>query len=442
MNIQRLSDPHGYSPPDIQGLSEKVSAALTRLCKSVAAGGNPFIYCFSAVKPHVLEDMPTAGTDGKKYYWGVEFLRSLTPNEVLIIICHETYHVVLQHVDRVKYSSRDRDLWNISCDFWINGLLKKEHHVKFGGNLGTPISIKDILSGVMPPVVNGRISGCFVDDSVLDKTVDQIYDLLDKNRNKLKAWMDKLNEHASNDGSASEQGTQITLDKHMSSKVDHSALAEEIRTALEASKAMGIGNVPGGVEDVLGSLDNPTIPPSEWIKRMIFKKATTQGLFNDYHRPRRRGFSIYDHKGHVENQLFMPRRRGIKIRWVTLMDTSGSMSQDDIAFSVKELKTLANLGEGLVVPTDTVPYWDKVTRIESMGDLVNTKVHGRGGTAFDQFFAEVQKQPFAREGIDLIIVLTDGHFLLNHQSFPIDTVWVYTDSKAPNPPFGRRINLK
>jgi len=125
-----------------------------------------------------------------------------------------------------------------------------------------------------------------------------------------------------------------------------------------------------------------------------------------------------------------------------MMDTSGSMTSDDMAYGIKELKTLASLGEGMIVPTDVIPYWDRSTRIESVGDLSTTKVHGRGGTAFDRFFSELPKQSFAREGIDLIIAVTDGHFVLNQHSYPIDTVWIYTDNKAPNPPFGRRINLK
>lgn len=441
MNIQRLTDPHGISPPDLAALSEKVSAALTRLCRSPSSGGNPFIYCFAAVKPHIVEDIPTAATDGRKYYWGIDFLRLLTPSEVLVVLCHETYHVVLQHVNRLKSSPRDPKLWNLACDFWVNGLLKKEHNVTFGGNLGTPIKISDMLNGVVPPIVDGRLAGCFVDETALGMTVEEIYDLLDKNRDKIKSWSNKLDKAAQEAGLSGDDDFQMTLDAHMSTKVDNAALAEEIRSALDAAKSMGIGKVPGGVEEVLGLLDNPQIPPSEWIKRFVMRKSNSTGLLNDYRRPRRRGFHIYNDKGTIEANLFMPRRHGQKIRWVSLVDTSGSMSPDDIAFGVKELKTLASLGEGLFIPTDTKAYWDKATRIESVGDLSHSRIVGRGGTDFNSFFTELPKQPFVREGIDFIVILTDGHFFCNKYRPPADTVWIYTDKKAADPPFGKRINL-
>jgi len=441
MNIQRLTDPNGTSPPDLSQLSEKVSAALTKLCRGHNAGGNPFIYCFAAVKPHVLEDIPTAATDGKKYYWSANFLRALSPTEVLVVICHETYHVVLQHVNRLKISPRDPVLWNLACDFWVNGLLKKEHNVSFGGNLGHPIRINDILNGLIPPVVNGRMSGCFVDETVLNLTVEEIYDLLAKNRDKIVSWNQEFNDRAEKAGLGGDSDTQLTLDAHMDTKADSSALAEEIKRALDSAKAMGIGKVPGGVEEALGILEDPQIPPSEWIKRFIFRKSNVAGLVNDYRRPRRRSFHIYDSSGLVHSSLFMPRRRGHKIRWVSLVDTSGSMSSDDIAYGVKELKTLAALGEGLFVPTDTKAYWDGATRIESVGDLSKSRIHGRGGTDFNSFFRDLPSQPFVKDGLDFIIILTDGHFFCDVYSPIADTVWIYTDKRAPDPPFGKRINL-
>ena len=438
MNIQRLTDPNGYAPADLNELSEKVSSALARMCRSHSSGGNPFIYCFAAVKAHIVDDISTAATDGKRYYWGADFLRSLTPNETLVVICHETYHVILQHVARLKISPRDPHLWNIACDFWVNGLLKKEHNVQFGGNLGSPISLKDMLSGKIPPKVGDKISGCFVDDSLLNKTVEEVYDLLDQNREDLKNWAKKFAEAA---GLDLEGGDQLTLDEHMDSKLDNTSLSEEIKQAMESAKAMGIGKVPGEVEALLGALDNPQIPPSEWIKRMIFRKANLAGLMNDYRKPRRRPFTIHDQNGVPVSPLFMPRRRGHKMRWVALVDTSGSMSDKDIAFGVKELKTLSTLGEGMVVPTDTTPHWNKATRIESTQDLQSTKIVGRGGTAFETFFKELKDQPFAKEGLDFVVVITDGMFALDMDRYPVDTVWVYTDKKSSNPPFGKRIDL-
>lgn len=441
MNIMRLTDPGGFNPPDLAQLSEKVSSALTRLCRSQGSGGNPFIYCFAAVKPHVIEDMPTAATDGKKYYWGVEFLRALTPSEVLVVLCHETYHVVLQHVNRLKVSPRDPKLWNLACDFWVNGLLKKEHHIAFGGNLGTPIKIADILKGVVPPIVDGRMSGCFVDETVLHMTVEEIYDLLNSSRDKIQSWSDKMSQAAKEAGLNGEDEVQVTLDSHINTKTDNSALAEEIKAALDSAKAMGIGKIPGGIEDMLGILENPQIPPSEWIKRFIMRKSNVTGLMNDYRRPRRRGFHIYNEQGDSVSNLFMPRRRGHKIRWVALVDTSGSMSNDDISYGVKELKTLASLGEGIFVPTDTQAYWDKATRIESVGDLSKSRIVGRGGTAFDSFFEELPRQPFVREGIEFVVIITDGYFSCKIHNPPADVVWIYTSKSAENPPFGKRINL-
>ena len=125
------------------------------------------------------------------------------------------------------------------------------------------------------------------------------------------------------------------------------------------------------------------------------------------------------------------------------MDTSGSMSDDDIANGVKELQLVADTAEGWIVPCDAVPYWDKATRVNSKTALQRTQVVGRGGTVFTEFFRDLPKQKFG-DKIDLVIILTDGdcgEVPVNLMPRGADCLWIVTNKREFKPNFGRVAQL-
>jgi predicted metal-dependent peptidase len=136
--------------------------------------------------------------------------------------------------------------------------------------------------------------------------------------------------------------------------------------------------------------------------------------------------------------MYVPRKKDQFIRWVAGLDTSGSMSRDDMAYGVSQLKCLDGRSEGIVVCWDAQVYWDKATKISGMNDLPNINVCGRGGTCCGPFVNEWRKH--IREEIDMMIIMTDGYlFDMEQLKDPgIEILWVITsENKNFKPPFGR-----
>lgn len=222
----------------------------------------------------------------------------------------------------------------------------------------------------------------------------------------------------------------------------------DMMRAADQTRAMGRGSVPTSIEEALGRLQKPELTPRDIIKMAIAQKKADAGNVNDWKRFRRRPSYIYsknaDGKMVPMHRLYTPKKHDFLPRWVCLLDTSGSMSDDDIANGVKELQLVADIAEGWVVPCDAQPYWERATRVTSKTGLERTQVVGRGGTVFDEFFRDLPKQKFA-DRFDLVIIITDGDcgtVPINLMPKGADCLWIVTNKREFRPNFGRVVQLR
>ena len=218
--------------------------------------------------------------------------------------------------------------------------------------------------------------------------------------------------------------------------------------AADQVRAMGRGLVPATIEEALGRLQKPELSARDIIRLALAQKVRDAGNINDYKWFRRRPSYIYTRSGGSiapSHRLYEPKKYEFRPRWICLLDTSGSMHQDDIARGVKELQLVADTSEGWIVPCDAVPYWNQATRVTSKTELTKTRVVGRGGTVFQQFFEELPKQRLA-DRFDLVIIITDGDCdTIPKQLMPqgADCLWILTKRNADfRPNFGRVAMLK
>ena len=65
--------------------------------------------------------LPTAATDGRKFYYNTEFCNKLKPKELEFLFGHEVLHNVYDHMGR--NGERDRRLFNCAADFCVNSDL-------------------------------------------------------------------------------------------------------------------------------------------------------------------------------------------------------------------------------------------------------------------------------------------------------------------------------
>lgn len=446
------------------------------MAQNTSKGGMPFVYSFIATKVHILsEDVfpkyidkdgtekvaGTAATNGKIYYWHPDFLEKLSANELMIVFAHETYHIIMQHCNPLRAFGKNKTIWNLAVDYVVNSSIefdkrtlettknnntyitkcdeayeKNTIHPIWNGNFGSPFQLKDLIASILEweglseeeKEAKKKIlekeeakKATYVDYSIYKRTAESIYDEI----------MDARKKAGLSDGDFNDIIGQLNaMDSHMDVDMTRKALLEELLSAHTFSGKMA-GTTPGCIADVLEHLQNPKLKWQDIARQSLQTVRNDRGNLNDWSRFRRRNLSL---------GLYNPKKKDDFVRWLCMLDTSGSMSMDDIVYGISQLKCLDGRSEGIVVPCDAIPYWDKAVKIRSMSDLPKINLVGRGGTVFDEFFNDYRKK--IRDRIDLIIVITDGGFHLNCKKPPVDTVFVITNEHMPTVSWGRVAPLR
>lgn len=486
-NQNRLNDPKKIGGDRLKALEDKLLLAQAKLARNPAKGGMPFVYSFAAVKVHELDDMTlpildekgekvkmlkTAATDGRKYKWSPDFLEKLTSDECALVMAHETYHIVMQHCNINRVQTRNPMLWNLAVDYVVNNSIEHDKrlsgnipahtcdhayaqndwdrtpHPMWNGTFGHPKIMKELLKDIEKMVADYAKNGnkkadpnepepspvIFVDYSLFGKSAEEIYNMLQTKMNEEK----EKNGISSIDGMSDEDmkgmmeayGIGDTLDSHESATVDKHQLLEDILNAMESCKKIA-GNTPGSLDDVLKELMEPKLKWQDIIRHALQKKRQERGAYNDWSRFRRRPLSL---------KMWRPKKKDDTVTWICMLDTSGSMSNDDIAYGISQLKVLDGKSKGWVVPCDAQCYWDKMKEIRSLSDLPKINIVGRAGTVFNSFFANWKK--YVREPVDVIIIITDGYFSVDFPQPREDVVWVITNNHDPQLPWGRTAPLR
>ena len=75
-------------------------------------------------KSEVVDDCPTAKTDGFNKYYGRKFIEGLSDLQLRALILHENLHVALNHVGRFKkeYRKNPHNM-NVCADYVVNDVI-------------------------------------------------------------------------------------------------------------------------------------------------------------------------------------------------------------------------------------------------------------------------------------------------------------------------------
>ena len=481
--IARLQDPNNLTNPrELKELQEKISSTMTRLFRKPENGGNPYLFSLSGPKPHSLvtelhgHKIDTAATNGKEFFWNPAFLASLDENQTATLMSHESFHVSFFHCNGERGAGKDQKDWNISCDYIVNACIESDHvktkrdskYKLWGGPLGAPITLMDFLNWIDGKAMTLTEHGCFADLTCVGMSPESIYDQIQqhkltsprrcKERNggcgamsiDPKTGISTLGPGPQDltlpegdpwgpncclkCGAPPNYSPYGPMDSHLPSAQTKDEILGDMMRAAEAATQMR-GKVPSEVEAALAHLKKPQLSARDIIRHCFQRKALDIGAKNDYKRYKRRGMAQIP-------PVYQPKKYDFKPRWLALLDTSGSMSDEDIANGLKELQLCGDNTEGYVVPCDASPKWASTTRITRATDLTRTKIVGRGGTIFEEFFQDYPKK--LGSNFDLIVVITDGdcgHIPKNLRP-PCDLLWIITNNREFTPTFGRVCQLK
>ncbi len=358
-------------------------------------------------------------------------------NIVILIVASE--RIYISAIDYVVNGAIEHDLIQ-------NGHIQKEDpkrkndpnidHPVWNGNFGKPTTLENLIkqinqmgadkkAGVKKKKGERLESTVFADYSLYGRSAESIYEEI----------MDALRKNGIG-GDLSDILREMgfdpeTMDTHEKIEVSRAKLLEEIMNAATSAGKMK-GNIPGAIADELAKLSEPKLKWQDLVKHAFQKIRQESGRYNDWSRMRRRALAL---------DLYRPRKKDETVRWLCMLDTSGSMSNEDIAYGLSQLKILDHRSKGIVVPCDAQPYWKDAVDINNAGDLLKVRPVGRSGTIFDEFFRDYRLH--IKGQIDLIICITDGFVGLDPQyKPPVDTVFVITNEHMPTLPFGRIAPLR
>jgi predicted metal-dependent peptidase len=490
--LSALQDPHGVARDarQLKDLQEKISKCVTLMFARPENGGDPFMFMLIQPKPHILirklgdQEIKTAATDGKVFYWNPEFLESLNPQQTGTVCKHEKRHVYLFHCHPSRGAGWDPEIRNIAFDFVDNGGLEADHIKSgrvnkfplFGGPLGEPIRLKEMMDWIDGKIdFQEGVLRCYSDPLALERTADSIYyemkSRMKKSPRRCKKEaggcdalsIDPKTGKSKNGPGPYPAGTcqkcgakpkpgggtggmPDTLDTHI--QAEGGATKTEIMADLMKAASFAKqqrGTVPGEVEGLLKELKEPTLSAHDIIVNCFQRRCKDIGDNKDYTRFKRRPQYIWELDEKTgeyvrAHRLYQPKNYDHTPKWAAMIDTSASMSEDNMADGLKELKIVASIHEsqGWIVPCDTKPHWDKKIEVTSTCDIRRTQLFGRGGTTFADFFRQLPKE--LGTDLDLVVVMTDGWIdaIPPELAPPCEVIWIITsDNVGFKPPFGR-----
>lgn len=326
---------------------------------------------------------PTCATDGIRLYINEEFFTSLTLDQRITVILHETWHVARLHM--LRRNDRDPTLWNIACDYRINNDLVKE-----GRNVE---SIKGLINS---------------DFDHFDFSEEEIYDYLKKSSPSISPQM---------------LSSDIKEGSHVLTPTE---VSEVISNVVEASQlAKMAGYTDASLTSVINKFLKPVLP---WEK--LLNRFFTQLSKEDYswRKPNRRYQDMYlPSLDNVENKLD---------HIAFFIDTSGSISDNQLKRFNSEVKYIHDTyrPEKLTV----IQFDTKITNIlnYSADDKVKkVSCYGRGGTDLSEVYDYICKnKPTAS------VIFTDlWCTMMPPVKYPV--FWIISGDH-PDAPFGKSIHIE
>jgi len=375
--------------------------------------------------------LQTAGTDGRHFYYNREFLESLDKSEMEFLMGHEVMHCVYDHMDR--RGSRDPQLWNCAGDFVINLDLVDQG---IGKIIHRPPAQKD---GDVDAKGNPAIVPCY-DEKFRDMSADQIYELLknEQEQNNGKGQQHQFDVHMRpSDGDNGDDGDDTGDGFDPTGKngpipmtaEEKAILKDEIRQAtLEAAKAAGAGNCPGGVRRMIKDL---TEPQMDW--REILNAQIQSCVKSDYTwvRPSRKSSGM-------GGGIILPGQDYDTMVEVDFcIDTSGSISETMLRDFISEVKGIMEQFEDFKMRGwcfDTKTYTIHEYTPDNLDDIDEFPLEGGGGTMFECNWERMKHEEIMP---NQFVVMTDGYpcNTWGDEDY-CDTVFLIHGNKEIVAPFG------
>jgi predicted metal-dependent peptidase len=363
-------------------------------------------------KTRVVDDVPTANTNGRDENYGREFIKRLDDKELAFVVLHETLHKAYRHLFIWrKLWEQDAQITNMACDYVINLQL---------------VDMDKDQQLLAMPMHEGKVVG-LVDERFRGMNAKQVFDIL------------KEEEPEGGYGSGGGDG----FDEHdwegakELTEEQKEALAKEVDQAIRQGiiaheKLVGKGG--GGLNRELEDLMHPEVDWREVLKEFVRSTCNAKDA-SSWRRVNRR---------FLGSDVYMPTLIGEKVGHLVIgIDTSGSVGGKELSEFLSEVQGIAQ--EVHPEKVDLI-YWDGAVagHEEYDGNTVSnivssTKPKGGGGTdptCVMHYLKEKNIKPEA------IIMLTDGYIGDWGDDWNAPILWTIVRNSRTYAPVGKTIHIK
>ena len=386
----------------------------------------------------VIDDCPTAYTDGINKKYGRKFMAGLSDEEVNGLVMHENGHVFFRHVTHHKKIFREnRKLANIAADFVVNDMIVQFQDPKI----------------TLPP-------GAMWHPMFRNQSVMQVYNYLKQRKQELDKQDESQGQDQCDNGQSQGQGennssqggetkdkpTDVdkvlrnlgdndSLDEHDIDgvEIDEKEVTEKIDRALrEGGLLAGIlgGNKNRAIEELL----EPVVDWREALAEFVLSICNGK---SDY------SWKRFNNRL-VANDFYMPTVISETVgEIVVAIDTSGSIGGRELSEFATELVSICDMVNPekiRVLWWDTAVHGEQLFQTNYQGLEHMLKPKGGGGTHVSCVSEYLIKKNINPE---CVVVFTDGYvesnIKWNHKS-PV--LWLVTQNKDLDIPTGKKVHMK
>lgn len=354
---------------------------------------------------------PTAAVDGRNLFYNREFIKALTPEELLFLIGHEVLHCVYDHLGRK--GGRDHKVWNFANDYIVNATLVQQKLGKMpkGGLLDSRFTHEMSSEEVYRLLEEDMASGKMNADSM--QTLDQHLSLDGSDEGEGKDG-DQVNSgvrNGKNPNGDPDPGKETGVDYSNAPPVyneeEMNKIRNEVKAALINAVQSNVGNIPAGVMRMVEEMVAPTINWKDLLTECI------QSTFKDdysFQQPSKRSWST-GLAGQMNGaRVILPaQKQGKTVDICISLDTSGSISDAIFTAFLSEVVGIIEQYEDYrlhVWCIDAAIYNPKTFTPENVDELLNYKPAGGGGNDFPLNWSYMRENDLEPE---MFVVFSDGY---------------------------------
>ena len=365
---------------------------------------------------------PTMGTDGYRLFYHPKFVSEITEEQLKGVVAHEVGHLVLLHLTRRQ--SREQIRWNVACDFAVNHLVlqlqgydEKGREIRF-----------ELPEGVLH------------NPNFADKTSEWIYNQLPETQvievtltlDSHEDWKNgngngkgkKGKDESEGGKSSGDEGDEGDGDEDEKPADTLEGLEQHIRemVAQSANQARMKGKLPGYLKELVDDTLQPKLDWKTILQDMIVSCAKSDFCM------------CPPNKKHLYRGFILPGITGSEINIACVIDTSGSISSQEMAEFLGEVKGICDAYEEYTIYLFTCDAeihqrWE-IRPFDNLPKILE----GRGGTDFREPLKEAESLP-----ITTLVYLTDGYGTYPDKQPFYSVIWVSTTDYEY--PWGQVIRL-